>query len=223
MMFFGKKDNRIKCDYCKSKIDEKFNFCPHCGNSTISEREELKEFGLLGRNDLSNIKETKRNPLEDIGLTDKMLSSLMNSVMKSFGNQFRNMAESASDSTRIEHFPNGIKIRVGIPQDSQNKQPKQKQSIKKQITGKQIEKMSNLPRGIAKTSVRRLSDKIVYELSAPGIESTEDVFISRLETGYEIKAIGKNKVYVNSLPINLPLKGFSIANNKLLVEFKPEK
>lgn len=222
-MFFGKKDNRIKCDYCKSKIDGKFNFCPHCGNSTISEREELKEFGLLGRNDFSNIKEAKRNPLEDIGLNEKMLNSLMNSIMKSFGNQFRNMAESTSDNTRVEHFPNGIKIRVGIPQDSQNKQPKQKQSIKKQITEKQIKKMSNLPRGIAKTSVRRLSDKIVYELSMPGIESTEDVFISRLETGYEIKAIGKNKVYVNSLPINLPLKGFSIANNKLLVEFKPEK
>ena len=83
--------------------------------------------------------------------------------------------------------------------------------------------MSNLPRAPAKTSVRRLSDKVVYELSAPGIESVEDVFVSKLENGYEIKAIGGKKVYVNSLPVNLQLKGFSISENKLLVEFKPEK
>ena len=57
-------------------------------------------------------------------------------------------------------------------------------------------------------------------MKAPGIESVEDVFISKLESGYEVKAIGKKKVYVNSLPVNLPLRGYGIDVSKgLMVEF----
>lgn len=223
-MFFKRKSKGIKCENCKSKIEDGFNFCPYCGNPTMDEQEEVEEFGLLGKNDFSRPRESKENPLANFGITDKLINSLLNNMMKSFGSQFKNLAEDElTGNTSIEHLPNGIKIKIGIPQEAQKKQLKQKQSVKKQITDEQIEKMSNLPRAAAKTNVRRLSDKIIYELSTPGIESTEDVFISKLETGYEIKAIGKKKVYVNSLPINLPLKGFALADNKLLVEFKTEK
>lgn len=221
-MFFGKKNKEIKCESCNSVIEEKFNFCPYCGRSTIDEQKELEEFGLLGRNNLSGNNNLKENPLAGAGITDELINSLMNNLIKSFGNQFKNISENESNNTSIENLPNGIKIKIGIPQDAKKPQ-KPRQSVRKQITSEQIEKMASLPRAAAKANVRRLSDKLVYELSTPGIESTEDVFISRLETGYEIKAIGKKKVYVNSLPINLPLKGFAIADNKLLVEFKTEK
>ena len=222
-MFFGKKNKEIKCENCKSKIEDEYNFCPYCGRPTMDEQEETKDFGLLGRNDLSRADKAQENPLAGTGITDELINSLMNNLIKSFGNQFKNIAENESNNTSIEHLPNGIKIKIGIPQEAPKKQQKQRQSVRKQITEEQIEKMASLPRAIAKASIRRLSDKLVYELSTPGIESTEDVFISKLETGYEIKAIGKKKVYVNSLPINLPLKGFAITDNKLLVEFKTEK
>ena len=52
--------------------------------------------------------------------------------------------------------------------------------------------------------------------------STDDVFISKLESGYETKVIGGKKVFVNSLPINLPLLRYTIANNKLFLEFNQE-
>ena len=83
--------------------------------------------------------------------------------------------------------------------------------------------MSTLPREKAKTNVKRLGDKIIYELATPGVSSPEDIFISKLETGYEIKAIGSKKIYVNSIPINLQLKNYSISKSKLSVEFKAQE
>ncbi len=87
------------------------------------------------------------------------------------------------------------------------------------IDWEQLKKMGSLPRTEAKTSVKRFGDKVVYELATPGVNSANDVFVSKLESGYEIKAIGNKKIYVNSVPINLPLRKYSILKNKLLVEF----
>lgn len=222
-MPFWKKHKEIKCNNCKSIVEKKFNFCPYCGQSTMDEQAERKEFGLLGKDDFSKPRETQNNnPLAGMGITDKVINSLMNNLMKSMESQFRNMPELESENNaRIEQTPNGIKIKIGIPfQEAREKKPKQK---RREITQEQLDKMSKLPRVEAKTKIKRLSDKVVYEIAAPGIESPDDVFISKLENGYEIKAIGKKKVYVNSLPISLPVRGYSFDNKTLLVEFKLEK
>jgi hypothetical protein len=220
-MFFGRKD-KIKCDNCNSKIDKEFNFCPYCGYSTIDEQEEAKEFGLLGRNDFSKPKEKSQNPLSGFGIDDNLINSLMNNMMKSLSKEFQNTAEMESEgNAHIEQLPNGIKIKIGIPSQVNQKKPKQQK--RKEITQEQLDKMSKLPRAEAKTKMRRLSDKIIYELAAPGIESPDDVLISKLESGYEIKAIGKKKVYVNSLPVSLPIKAFSFDKKNLFIEFKTQK
>jgi hypothetical protein len=221
-MFFGSK-KEIKCENCSSKFSEKFNFCPYCGRSAVTKEKELQEFGMLGRDDIVN-ESASSFPLERFGITDKLIGTIMNSLMKNFDKQFSNIdKESMFEGTEIQNLPNGIRIRVGMPHQVSPQKQKQKQAPRKQITQVQLEKMSKLPRAEAKTKIRRLSDKIVYELSAPGIQSPEDIFISKLESGYEIKAIGKKKVYVNSIPISLPLKGYALDNNKLLVEFLTDK
>ena len=91
------------------------------------------------------------------------------------------------------------------------------------ITNEQLERMIGLPRAPAKISMKRLGNKIVYELSTPGIKSHEDVFVSKLESGYEIKATADKKVYVNSIPLELPLRMVSLADNKLIVEFNSQE
>lgn len=222
-MLFGKKDKEMKCKNCKSKFSDKFNFCPYCGNPTMGEQEEMQEFGLLGKNDFTKPKETRNNPFGGLGITDKLLNSVMKNMIESFEKQMNESEEPEfQGNADIEQLPNGIKIKIGIPSQAMPKKER-RAATKKQLTDAQLKKMSNLPRTSARTNIRRLSDKVVYELAIPGIESTNDVFISKLETGYEIKAIGKKKVYVNSLPIDLPMKGFSILDNKLLVEFKLQK
>jgi len=215
---FGRKKQK-KCDGCGSSSEEKFSFCPYCGGSFIDERDE-EDFGLLGRTDFSEF----QNPYapQSFGLTDKIVSSMFNSLMKNmdkqFKHQFKEMDKDLSKA-EIKSFPNGIRIKISSP-------PPQRpvQKIKeREIDENQIKKISTLPKEKAKTNVKRIGDKVVYELTTPGVTSPQDIFISKLESGYEIKAIGNKKVYVNSVPINLPLKRYSILKNKLQIEFLAEE
>jgi len=218
-MFFNKKGkNKIKCENCDSKISNRFSYCPFCGNNLIDKEKEIKNFGMLGKDDFSNTQ-----PSYGLGITDKLIGSLVNSLVKNLGKQFKDLDrefEKDLDNTEIRSFPNGIRIKIGShPHYKESKKPKHSNN---HITENQLKKIASLPKTEARTNVKRLSNKILYELSTPGVGSTNDVFISKLESGYEVKAIGDRKIYVNSLPINLPLLGFSILKNKVLVEFKTE-
>lgn len=207
MFFKGKSKEEKKCNVCSSKISGKYSFCPHCGGNLLNKEEEIKEYGMLGRNDFIS----QNMPEPNLGLADKVILNLFNNLVKTLDVQFREL-----EKTEISNFPNGIKIRIGSPP---RKKARKQQAHIKEITDKQMGKMNSLPRAAAKSSVRRFSDKVVYELSTPGVNSLDDVFVSKLESGYEIKAIGEKKIYVNSLPVNLPLHNFAISNDKLLVEF----
>jgi len=219
-MFFGKKDN-INCERCSSKINEEFSFCPYCGASTLDPEEEMREFGMLGKNDSPSQKSNLNNL--DMGFTDQLVNSMMNSIMKSLDKQFKDIEKgSMTDGTEIKSLPNGIRIKIG-PSMQQVPKKSPSQVTKKTITEDQIKKMSDLPRGTAKSKIRRLSDRVICELAVSGIESPKDIFISKLESGYEIKAIGKKKVYINNIPLELPIHGFSYDPDHLFIEFKTQE
>jgi len=211
-MFFDKKK---KCKLCSSRIKEEFSYCPYCGHHLLSKEEELREFGMLGKNDShENLSE---NPFASLGITDKLINTVLSSLMKNMNKQMRGAL--SDENAEITQLPNGIKIRINTNIPKAKPQKPQKQTARK-ISDEQLKKLTEFPREIAKSKVRRLSDKVVYELSASGVESPDNIFFSKLESGYEVKAIGKKKVYVNSLPIELPLRGFAIEKDKILVEFK---
>lgn len=202
-MFFKKKNDT--CSFCNYSLKGNFNYCPHCGNSLNNETNNAKEFGMLGKTDNLN---NEFNNFTKMGITDKLISNLMNSLVKNLDKQFKDI-----DKTEVDTLPNGIRIRISPAEQ-------QKRPVKKQVTEQQLTKMAGMPRATAKTQVKRLSDRVIYEINAPGVKSPEDIFVSKLESGYEVKAIGEKKIYVNSLPINLPIKGFAINKNKIFVEFK---
>ena len=218
-MFFDRK-NKKKCENCGHKSNSNSNFCPSCGNSFLDPRKEETDFGLLGRNDSinSNFQEI---PIQGFGITDRLFSSVFNSLMKNLDKQFQNQfkeMEKDFQNAEIKTFPNGIRIKIAGPQIIQARQ-KKKARVRKPITTEQIKKISSLPKAEAKINVKRLGDKVVYELNTPGVQSVDDIFISKLESGYEVKALGSKKVYVNSIPVNLPISKYSILDNKLFVEF----
>lgn len=226
-MFFKKKSDNKDCPSCNSSIDKKFSFCPHCGFSLLDKEKEIQDFGMLGKNDINDIQQPDLN---NFGITDKLINSIFNSLVKSLDKQIKSIdPESLGNGTEIKNFPNGVRIKIAqgplnAPQNQQRKPRKLEHSVeKKQLTEEQIKKISKLPRTEAKTNVRRLSNKVIYELSAPGVESIEDIFLSKTESGYEIKAIGNKKVYINNIPINLPLRSFSTDNTKIFIEFLPEE
>ncbi len=187
-------------------------------------QKDQEDFGMLGKN------EVNAHPLAGgmggFGITDKMINSLMRNLMRSLDKQFKGIGEPGmSNNTEIKNLPNGIKIRVDMPKRSPVHAEPQESADEELapshdlITDEQIQRMTGKPRAEAKTNVRRLSDKVLYELTMPGVDSADDVFISKLESGYEVKAIGKKKVYVNSLPVNLPLKSYEVDEKGLIVEF----
>ena len=218
-MFFNKKKEEAECFSCNSRIEGKFSFCPYCGTDLIDREREMRDFGLLGKSDSSEEIMMPGN----FGITDKIINSLVNSLVKNLDRQFKEVdknLEKEFGRTEVRSFPNGIKIKIGPPVE---RSKSARTIVKKALTSEQLEKMSSLPRAEAKSSVKRLNNKVVYELSTPGVDSPQDIFVSKLESGYEIKAIGSKKIYVNSLPVNLPLKRLSLAKNKLLVEFHTEE
>ncbi|MCA9485336.1 MAG: hypothetical protein KC506_00660 [Nanoarchaeota archaeon] len=222
-MIFGKK-NKINCESCGSNVEKKFNFCPHCGSNFMSSKKEKIDYGFLGKNDLSENDDFLNQP--QLGMFDKLLNSMVNNMLKSIDKQMKDQLNPNKnfEKANIKSLPNGIKIKISGPFDSPQKiSTKPKRKVIREINEEQLERISKLPRTKAKSNVKRLGDKLVYELSTPGVSSPQDVFISKLESGYEVKAIGSKNVYVNSVPINLPLSKYSILKNKLHVEFLTEQ
>lgn len=203
---FGKKQ---PCPKCRSSVKVDFDFCPHCGCNIRDPQKDLEEYGLLGKNESSNA------PLlgggtSGLGFSDKLFSSIINQLMKSLESQ---MQQGASNSD-MHALPNGIQVKIDMPRQRAAAKPKVRR-----LTEEQLKRMAGAPRIEAKSDIRRLSDRVVYDLKAPGIDSLDDVFVSKVESGYEIKAIGKNKVYINSLQVDLPLKGYTLHEKGLTLEF----
>lgn len=205
---------------CEGKLKEEYSFCPYCRLDLRNPDSDMNEFGLLGKND-----SVFGAPLlggGGMGISDSMFNSILNNVMKMMENQMRNLNADKMDfgdfKPEVTQLPNGIQIRIGP-----KRQPKMRESKARVINDEQRDRMTKLPRGQAKAEVRRLSDKIVYELSTPGVDNVEDIFVSKVESGYEVKALGKKKIYFNSLQINLPLRKYSIKDNKLTMEFGLER
>lgn len=225
-MLFGKKKKTIECKSCGKQVEEKYSFCPYCGESLISEHEEAEEYGLLGKNDAEEISSAR-----PLGFTDKLMDTVMSSMFRTLNKELKDIEkesikqmQNASDSPNIVAMPNGVRIKIAqLPLMPNAKKQEKKAFPKPSVTDEQMERMVNLPRTQAKSQVERFANKVVYELSIPGVRDIKDVLVSKLESGYEIKAIGEKKVYSNSIPLNLPLKQVSLNKNKLLVEFLPEQ
>jgi len=219
-MFFKKKNkHEEKCSNCKSGVSKDFDYCPYCGLYLLDKNQEMKEFGMLGKKDFTdrNSKETLMSA-PGLGITDKIIGAMVNSLMKNLDKQFRDM-----NSAEVKPIPNGFSIKIGPANQKQEPEKQKKEaSPKKNPTAEQMKRFSSMPKTSAKSNVKRLGNKIVYELGMEGIRSPEDIFVSKLENGYEIKAIGQDNVYVNTIPLDLPVKSFKIDKDKITIEFKTE-
>ena len=88
------------------------------------------------------------------------------------------------------------------------------------MSEKDIAKRSKLPKHEPSANVRRLTDKIVYEIDVPGVKK-EDIMITKLHNSIEIKAFAKDKAYFKLIPISLPIIKSELKNGKLILELKP--
>ncbi len=224
-----------RCKKCGKLIDSRFRYCPYCGAKLI------EPDGLLDR-----IDELMQPSFGSFGFDDfatammKNFSTVFSGLLEEIERQFREIDKQLANEKQTKPKVSGISISIST---STGKKPKievrrigkgkvsevpikvKVEPIKKtaKLDEKTIKKIAKLPKKEAKSSVKRLSDRIVYEIDMPGVQSEKDVFITKLHNSIEIKAVAKDKVYFKLIPLALPIINYRLENEKLILELKPQE
>lgn len=211
--------NKKSCKKCGEKINKKFDFCPHCGASDNGNSEE--DWGMLGKNDVPNELNMFSNSMFG-GMNGKILNKMLGGAMKMLEKELqKEMKNQNQVGTNFELYINGKKINpenIKITKGQIKEEGPKKKLFMNTFSEQNQKKFAELPKKEPPTNIRRLSDKVVYELEIPGVESLENVSIAKLETSIEIKAIAKDKAYKKLIQIDLPLKRYKLDNQKLILE-----
>ncbi len=207
-----------KCPQCKEKIEKSHKFCPFCGHNLNSkDKYNNKDYGFLGRDDLDDSFGSMMNniPINKLFKTAmKMTEKMMKNIQE--GNQQKQNPN--HPNMDIQFFVNGKRI---LPQKiSPQKQIQQIQKIRKDLPKEKADMFAKLPRKEPKTTMKRLSGRLVYELAVPGVQDINDVLINQLENSIEIKALSKDKVYSKTLNINLPIINYELDKGNLILELQ---
>lgn len=80
-----------------------------------------------------------------------------------------------------------------------------------------LKKLSSLPKQEPTTNIRRLSNKVIYEMDMPKVDSIEDISIINLENNIEIKALAEDRVFFKIIP-RLPITNYGLEKGKLILE-----
>ena len=205
-----------RCSRCESKIKNDNKFCPSCGLN-LKGKYEQEDYGMLGVND--SIFE------EQMNFSDNFMEKMINSAMKIFEKQIKNINNEINNpksnkrqnnpGLNVQFFVNGEK--VFADNEMQNQQPIK---ITNTISKEKLKRFSELPKTEPKSKIKRLSNKIIYELIVPGVDNIEDVLINQLENSVEIKALSKDKVYSKNLNINLPILRYHLVKDNLIIEMQ---
>jgi len=160
---------------------------------------------MLGRDD------SARRAQEDLKLpfgVEKIMNSLIGQLEKQMG----------SMDFDGEGMPKGIKIRVARGPQANN--VAKKKIRMPEISEQESERRIGLPKVEVESKVRRLADTIVYEIETPGVRRNEDVVLTELASGIEIKAYSKDKCYVKFIPLKVEVLGWKVDRDRVMVEIK---
>jgi len=214
---------RKKCGKCGKKSSNGYSFCPYCGTAIGNE----EDWGMLGKNDFI-IPEN----LNNLGLPAG-INSIFNFLMKNLNKEINQMNKGDDKdfknnriSISISGFGNGIPNVNMMPFGEDANQKRKKKEIKemplRKFSEEDIKKFQSMKRTEPKTEMRRLSDKVVFEISLPGVKTMDDVSITKLENSMELRAIAKSRAYFKLIPLNLPILNYTIEKGKLILELKAE-
>lgn len=105
-------------------------------------------------------------------------------------------------------------------EDSSDASAKKIKLPKSRISEKRAHEFSKLPRHEPETKIRRMADKLVYEISLPGVRDEKDIAINKLQNSIEVKAFSKDKAYFKLIPLAFPLKSWKLDKERLVLELK---
>ncbi len=220
--------NKKRCVNCGEKINQEYNFCPYCRVPLNQENSE--EWGMLGKNDFVPENNEIQMPLGFNALFKTLMKTLdkqftefekndFDSDVEAGKPKFRKSGVSISINTsgnrppeiKVRKFGEGAKGKTGV----KTKKPR---TISKNFSKKQKEEFKKLEKTSPKTNIRRLSDRVIYELKMPGVKELEDVAINQFKESIEIKALGKKKAYDKIISVGLPIKKYKLSEETLILE-----
>ncbi len=205
-----------KCKFCGKTIKDSYSFCPYCGSRLKEPEEEARDYGLLGKTDHPSI-ENSFAPLSPFdNLINKMVGSAFR-ILEAELEKINPQSQFTQPSKNIKLFINGREINLDNQKKEAKSELQQPNNLEK--TRALIEKMSRLPKKEPKTKIKRLSDRVSYELHVPGVKSLKDVLMRKLEKSLEIKAVSDKEVYIKTIPLRFNLISKSLRGNKLILDF----
>ncbi len=207
-----------KCNNCGIKFSGKYSFCPHCGNSKKNSRG--KDFGMLGESDFEEPNNfIEESFIEKLGgkMINKVFENAVKMIEKEMSKEMRRQTSPQNQPKgNFQLFVNGKKVNLGEIQPRKEERMEREEII--ELPNEPLKNFSKFPRKEPQTNVKRLSDKVLYEVSMPGIKTEKDISIINLENSIEIKGIGKEISYQKILPVSLPIMGFNLSRGKLVLE-----
>lgn len=201
-----------KCPNCKEKIERKFSFCPYCGIS-LKKKESVEDLGMLGKDD--NFQQAVNQMNLPFGL-----NGIVNNLMKQLESEMGPMNNPQS-------MPKGFKIQfstdkngVMVPMMPQQQEPPVQKVVREEISDKEKLRRASLKKVLAKSSMRRLPEGVVYEIETPGVIAKKDVSITQLAQGIEVKAYSKEKCFVKTIPLKVEILNYIVKDNKVFLILK---
>ena len=203
-----------QCEKCGKSANNKYDFCPYCGNPL----DENNSWGMLGKNDLNT-----DNPFNSMGLGGGFLNKMLGNAMKMMEKEMQKEIQNTKPKTNLQLYINGKKVNLGHGNikivKKEKKQPKT--LMPTNVFSKENQKrFANLPKEEPKTNVRRLSDRIIFDINMPEVKSMKDISITKLESSIEIKAIAKDKAYYKIIQVGLSLIDYYLDQGKLILELE---
>jgi HSP20 family molecular chaperone IbpA len=209
--------NSKNCPKCGKKSSEKFDFCPFCG----SPLDDNNSWGMLGKNDALT-----ENPFQSPFLNNSIFNKMLGSAMKMLEKEMKKeMKKDNMPKTNFQLYINGKKVNLTPGNVSVKRKPVKKQVKRKypelvSFSKENQKRFTNLPKEEPATNVRRLADRIIFEINMPEVKSIKDVSIKNLENSIEIKAVTRNKAYYKIIRVGLPVIDYYLDKEKLILELE---
>lgn len=201
-----------RCKNCNEKIKKNYSFCPSCG---FEINENPKDYGLLGKSDSE--KKEKNSMLG--GISDKIMMKMIGSAMKMLEKEFKkDDFEEPKNSPKLKLMVNGKEIFSNGDEKKEKDSEKNTKKLPIEFSKENLKKWTTLEKKEPKTNLKRLGDKVYYELDLPGVESIKDVSIINLEKSLDIRAVSKKVAYQKNIPIDMPLSKYTLLRDKLILE-----
>ncbi|MBI2043902.1 zinc-ribbon domain-containing protein [Candidatus Pacearchaeota archaeon] len=205
---------RKECKNCGESIEKKYRFCPYCGE--LSSRRAIRNEGMLGEDDelIEEMSGFSNSIFGNMGtkMMNKMFESAMKMIEKEMEKEMKRSEQEKVPKAEYQLFINGKRVQPKKIVHAKTK----KAEI--ELPSNYLKNFAALPKKEPKTNIRRFSDKVVYEITIPGVKEVNDLAVIKLENSLELKAVTKGKAYHKIIPINLPVVNYEFSEGKLVLE-----